>query len=91
MGERIEALMRIIVGIVSGIILAVWKMLIQLFGVINFLWTLISGKRIKELGELCEIWNTQMYVFLRYMTFVTNERPMPFRKLTKNMTKFSKR
>jgi len=91
MSERTEALMRIVVGIVSGLILGVWKMLVQVLGIINFIWTLISGKRILELAELCEMWNTQTYVFLRYMTFVTNERPMPFRSLTKNYSKVSKK
>ena len=90
MGERLEALMRIVVGIVSGIILGVWKILIQVFGIINFIWTLISGKRIRELAVLSEIWNTQIYVFLRYMTFVSNERPMPFRRLTSSFSKFGK-
>lgn len=73
MGERLEVLMRIIVAIVTGIILGVWKILIQLFFLINFIWTLIAGKRIKELAELSEIWNTQWYVFIRYMNFVTNK------------------
>jgi len=91
MGERLETLMRIIVLIVTGIILAVWRYLIVLFWVINFVWTLISGKRIKEIAELTEIWNTQVYIFMRYMNFVTNERPFPFRKLTKSMTKFSRK
>lgn len=88
MGERLEALMRIIVGIVSGIVLGVWKIPIQVFAVINFIWTILSGKRIKELAKMAEIWNTQMYVFLRYMNFVSNERPMPFRKMTKSFSKF---
>lgn len=91
MGERAETLMRVVVLIVSGIILEVWKWLIQLFVVINFIWTLISGKRIKELAELSEIWNTQKYVFFRYMTFVSNEKPMPFRKLTKSFSRFEKK
>ena len=90
MGERLEALMRIIVGIISGIILFVWRYLIFVFVVINFVWTLISGKRIKELADLSEIWNTQWYVFTRYMIFESNERPMPFGRLTKNISKFSK-
>ena len=90
MNERKEALIRIVVGIVTGIILGVWKMVIQIFAVINFLITLISGKRSKDLADLCEMWNTQIYVFLRYMTFVSNERPTPFRKLTKNFSKFGK-
>jgi len=88
--ERLEALMRIIVGIVTGIVLVVWRYLIFVFVVINFVWTLISGKRIKELADLCEIWNTQWYVFTRYMIFLSNERPMPFRKMTKSFSKFGK-
>jgi len=88
MGERGEALMRIIVLIVSGIILSIWKILIQIITVVNFVWTLITGKRIRDLAEFSEMWNTQIYVFLRYMTFVTNERPMPFKKMTKSFSKF---
>jgi len=91
MGERAETLMRIIVGIVTGVIMVVWKVLIDLFFMINFIWTLISGKRLKELADLSEIWNTQWYVFKRYMLFVTNERPFPFRPITKSMSKFVKR
>jgi sorbitol-specific phosphotransferase system component IIC len=91
MGERAEALMRIIVLIVTGIILGLWKILIEIFIMINFIWTLISGKRIKDLADLSELWNTQVYVFLRYMTFVSNERPMPFNTMTKSFSKFSKK
>lgn len=88
--ERKEALVRIVVLIVTGIILSVWKILIQVLAIINFFVVLFTNKRIKDLADMCEIWNTQMYIFLRYMTFVTNERPMPFRKLTKSMSKFKK-
>tara|TARA_Y100000310_G_scaffold7303_1_gene8003 strand:+ start:86 stop:358 length:273 start_codon:yes stop_codon:yes gene_type:complete len=90
MSERAEALMRIIVIIVTGIILGIWKILIQIFIVINFIWTIISGSRIRDLAELSEMWNTQIYVFLRYITFVSNERPMPFNKMTKNFSKYEK-
>ncbi|MDP4038961.1 MAG: DUF4389 domain-containing protein [Candidatus Pacearchaeota archaeon] len=90
MGERKEALMRVVVLIVSGIVLGVWGMLIKIFTGINFIWTLISGKSLKDLAVLSEMWNTQSYVYLRYMTFVTNERPMPFNSLTKNFSKFKR-
>ncbi len=90
MSERKEAFMRIIVIIVTGIILGIWKILIQIFILINFIWTIISGKRIRDLAELSEIWNTQVYVFLRYVTFVSNERPMPFSKITKSLSKYAK-
>ncbi len=89
--ERLEVLMRIVVIFVSGLILSVWKFLIQILFVVNFLVTLVTGKRNRELAELCEIWNTQVYVFLRYITFVNNERPFPFVKLKKPLSKFGKR
>jgi len=90
MSERVEILMRIFVAIVSGIILALWKMLVQLLGLVNWILTLITGKRNKDLAEFSEIWNTQIYTFLRYMTLVSNDRPFPFTKLTKNISKFQK-
>jgi len=90
MGERSEIFMRIIVAIVSGIILTVWKLFIQIIGIVNWIITLITGKRNKEIAEMSEIWNTQIYIFLRYMTLVTNERPFPFESLTKNFSKFKK-
>ena len=90
MSERKEAWMRIVVGIISGIVLTVWKIFIQLLAIINWLITVFSGKRSKELANMCEIWNTQIYIYLRYLTFVTNERPFPFKSLTKNMSRFRK-
>lgn len=81
MSERKEAWFRIIVAVVSGIILGLWKALIQILAVINWLITVFSGKRNKELANFCEFWNTEMYKFVRYLTFVTNERPFPFTSL----------
>ncbi|MFH1290547.1 MAG: DUF4389 domain-containing protein [Nanoarchaeota archaeon] len=91
MGKRAETLMRIVVLIVTGIILSIWKIVVQIFFIINFIWTLISGKRIKELAALSEIWNTQWYIFQRYLRFVTNEGPFPFRSLTKSISKFERK
>ena len=90
MAERTEALMRLLVGIVSGIILGLWKALIQLLAIVHWLIAIITGKRNKGIAEFCEIWNTQVYAFLTYMTFVTNKRPFPFSALEKNMSKFEK-
>lgn len=86
--ERKEAWMRIPVLIVSGIILSVWKYLIYIFVLVNFIYTIFTGKRIKEISELTEVWNTQTYHFLKYIGFVTNDRPFPFGKLEKNISKF---
>ena len=91
MNERKEALMRIPVLIVTGILLSVWKMLINLFFIINFVLTLVTGKRIAELANMSETWNTQMYTFQRYLFFVTNERPFPFNPLAKEISKFSRK
>jgi hypothetical protein len=85
--ERVEALMRIPVGVVSGIIIYVWAYLIGVFFIINFVYKLISGKRIDELSTMSETWNTQNYHFMRYMTFCSNERPFPFEELKKDMNK----
>jgi len=79
---------RIVVGLISGIVLCVWRYLIFVFAVINWIYTLFAGKRLKELAEMSEVWNTQLYIFLEYMTFVTNSRPFPFTKLEKSLSKF---
>jgi len=88
MAERTEAFFRIIVCIITGIILGIWKGLIQILAVIHWFYVIFTGKRSKSLAEFCEIWNTQFYIFLRYMTFVSNERPFPFKDLWKNLSKF---
>jgi hypothetical protein len=85
--EREEALMRIIVGIVSGIILYFWGYAVIIVAAVNFIYTLISGKRIRELADFTEIWATQVYYFTRYMGFVSNKRPFPFVELDKNIGK----
>ncbi len=90
MGERAEAWMRIIVGIVTGIILGLWKILVQILGVVHWIVVVFSGKRRKGIAEFSEIWNSQIYVYLRYMTFVSNKRPFPFTALIPNMSKFGK-
>ena len=87
--ERQEAWFRIIVGIVSGILLSVWKILIQILAVINWLVTIFSGKRNKDMADLCEYWNTEVYKYIRYLTFVSNKRPFPFSNVER-LSKFEK-
>jgi hypothetical protein len=86
--ERKEALMRIVIGIISGIIIYIWTYIIFAFIIANLFYTLIKGRRSKDISYLCEIYNTQIYSFWRYMTFVSNKRPFPFENLMKNMSKF---
>lgn len=86
--ERKEAWMRIPVLIISGIIFALWIYLVYALIIVNFLAVLFTGKRHKGMAELAEIWNTHAYGFVKYMAFLTNERPFPFSNLKKSMSKF---
>jgi len=85
--ERKEALMRILVCIISGIILKVWNVLVVILALVNWLITIISGKRNRELANFCEYWNTEFYKFARYLTSESNIRPFPFSNVER-MSKF---
>ena len=87
--ERKEAWFRIVVLIVSGIILGVWKALIFFLAIVNWFIVIFSGKRNKELADFCEYWNTEIYKFIRYITFVSNKRPFPFSSMER-ISKFEK-
>ncbi len=86
-GERKEALFKILVFIISGIILNAWAYLIAITCTLNWIGTLISGKRNKDLAEFSEYFNTELYKFSRYLTGVSNKRPFPFSKLER-MSRF---
>jgi len=81
--------MRIVVLLVSGIILGIWKGLVQILALLNWLVALFTAKRNAGLANFCEYWNTEIYNFLKYMTFVTNKRPFPFSDLER-FAKFEK-
>ncbi|MBR9683103.1 DUF4389 domain-containing protein [Candidatus Woesearchaeota archaeon] len=91
MSERKEAWLRIVVVIISGLILGIWKSLIQILALIHWVVVVVGGKRNKSLADFCEIWNTQLYTWVRYLTFVSNKRPFPFSGLTKNLSEFEKK
>ncbi len=87
--ERKEAWFRILVFIIGGIILAVWSVIVKILSIINWLIAVITGKRSRSLAMFCEYWNSEVYKFLKYMTFVTNTRPFPFNKVGK-LSKFER-
>tara|TARA_B100002003_G_C13760454_1_gene377917 strand:- start:159 stop:536 length:378 start_codon:yes stop_codon:yes gene_type:complete len=87
--ERVESLWRILVAIVTGIILEIWGYLIAILAVVNWIVTIISGKRSKDLAMFCEYWNTELYRYFRYLTGVSNVRPFPFSNIAK-MTEFER-
>ena len=88
LSERKEAWFRIIVLIVSGIILCLWRIVIAVLAIVHWLIVVFSGKRNKDIAMFCEYWNTELYKFVRYLTFVSNKRPFPFSDLER-MSKFS--
>lgn len=81
--ERKEALFRILVFIITGIILGIWRYLIFVLFIIHWFITIFSGKRNKDLAELSEYWNSELYRYFRYLTFVSNERPFPFNNVVR--------
>lgn len=87
--ERKEIFWRILIAIVSGIILNVWKILIMILGAVNWISTLFTNKRNKNIAEFSEYFNTEIYRYAKYLTMVTNERPFPFSDL-KKISKFEK-
>jgi len=78
MTERTEAILRILIGFVSGIILGLWKIVIQVVVMIHWIYVIITGKRSKGMSEFCNKWVTYVYTVTRYVTFSTNKRPFPF-------------
>jgi len=77
-GERKEAWMRIPICIVSGFILDIWGFFVFIFAIVQFILVLVEGKKNKELLDLCKNYVAQLYVFVKYVTFISNERPFPF-------------
>jgi hypothetical protein len=87
-GERVELLLRIIVGIFYGIVLEIWKALVIVLTVINWIIVLFVGRRNKNIAEFCEYWNSEKYRYMRYMTMVSNEKPFPFTEMVR-VSRFS--
>ncbi|MBU1111690.1 MAG: DUF4389 domain-containing protein [archaeon] len=79
--ERLEALMRIVVCVVTGIILYFWFILVKVLTIVHWVVVILTGKRNKTLSGFAHNWNQQVYLFLKYITFATNKRPFPFTKL----------
>ena len=85
--ERKEALLRIPIGIVCGIISELWGSLVVFIAILNWFYTIFKAKRSKTLAEFCNVYLNYLYRFVRYMTFATNQRPFPFNELPKEIEK----
>ena len=76
--ERWEAIVRLPVALVSGIIIGLWKMLVEIVLIVHWFLVVITGRRNLDLANFSNSWITEYYRFVRYMYFTTNERPFPF-------------
>jgi len=85
--KKREAWMRIPVFIISGFILHIWGFFIFCFALVQFILILIKNKKEKELSKMCGVYLIQLYVFVRYVTFLSDKRPFPFEDLEKEIKK----
>ena len=83
--ERQEAWMRIPVAIVSGLIFEVWGFFIFVFSLAQLIFVLIEGRKEKELLKMANVYLVQLYIFVKYITFLSNDRPFPFGDLKESI------
>jgi len=77
MGERLEALLRIPLAIIYGIIVGVWGFIAGLATVVHWFYALIRGKRHRGIAEFTNRFIAYAYEVYRYLYLVTNQRPWP--------------
>jgi len=85
--ENREVWMRIPIFIVSGFILDVWGFFIAVFALVQLILLLVEKKSNKELLRMCNIYLIQLYIFVKYVTFLSDKRPFPFGDLEKEIEK----
>lgn len=87
MSERKEAILRIIIGLVTGLILEVWGIVVMAVVVLHWFYALLLNKRSEYLAEFANKWVTVTYQWARYIGFTTNRRPFPFSEFGKDIEK----
>jgi hypothetical protein len=75
--------MRIPVFIVSATILKVWGFFILMFALVQFILIILKKKKEKEFLSMSTMFSEQVYCFMRYITFISEEKPFPFSKIKK--------
>lgn len=85
--ERIEALIRIPLAILYWIVMYGVGIIVAVTIVLQFLITIITGKRNKTLSKLMNNIIMYMYTNIRYLFFTTNKRPFPFEDFKKPFEK----
>jgi hypothetical protein len=87
MDERKEGLLRILIAFVSGLIFYFWGWLILILTIINLVYVLISKTKIKEFNAFCDEFSKELNVFVKYITFISDDRPFPFKTIFKKVNK----
>jgi hypothetical protein len=85
--KKKEVWMRIPIFIVSGIILHIWGFFIFIFALVQLILILAKNKKEKELLKMCNVYLIQLYIFMKYVTFLSDNRPFPFGELGKEIEK----
>lgn len=80
MGDRLEALLRIPLAFVYGIIIGIWGLITVLAVMVHWFYALILGKRHRGIAEFTNRFVSYVYETYRYLYLVTNERPWPIGK-----------
>jgi hypothetical protein len=75
--------MRIPIFIVSGIILHVWGCFVLIFSLVQLILQLLGNKKEKEFLHISSMFSTQIYIFFKYISFLSEEKPFPWGKLGK--------
>ena len=83
--ETRGVLMRIPIFIVSGFILNIWGFFICIFSLVQLILILVEKKSNKELLRMCNVYIIQLYIFAKYVTFLSDKRPFPFGDLEKEI------
>lgn len=85
--ERIEALIRIPLAILYAIIWYCLGIIVGVLALVQFVVVLIRGKRINRISKFQNGATMYVYTNLRYLLFISNERPFPFSDLRKPFEK----
>jgi len=83
MSNKKEIWMRIPVFIVSATILKVWGFFILILALVQFVLILSGNKKEKEFLSMSTMFSEQFYCFIKYITFISEEKPFPFSKIKK--------
>lgn len=75
--------MRIPIFIVSGIILHVWGCFVLIFSLVQLVLLLVGEKKEKEFSNFSSLFSNQIYIFFKYITFLSEKKPFPWGKLGK--------